>query len=282
MRCDVLGLVRRRFTVLGEVLVHPLVEISMVYLVVTSIAIAILDYTTPLRGDLRGLLYTVDALIVSILLVDLLVRAILSGNPRAYLTRNIYEIPALVPLYVFHLIEAIPSIAGLIRVLRLLRLVRLVLLVTRGSRMARVLVSVARGLQFTTIAGILALTVFTSAFVTYVAEVSGGSSSIRSFWDSLWWALTTVTTVGYGDVVPETQIGRFVGALTMIVGIGVYSAFIGLVAATLTRVAQAREEGSRSLCSKLENLENVSEEELEKLLEDIRRTWESRRFKKVG
>jgi len=262
---------------LREVLVHPLVEVAMTYLVVISVAIAVIDYTMGVPERLRGDVYLVDAAIVSILALDFTVRALLSGQPLRYAARNAYEIPALIPLYFFVVVESIPSIAGLVRLLRLLRLVRLVLLATRGSLFLRALLESARRLQFTTIVGVLALTVITSAFLAYIVESPASNSNIKSFWDALWWALATVTTVGYGDVVPESQAGRVIGAITMIVGIGAYSAFIGMLAATLTQVAQARRGSIDTIKSKLERLEELDEGELEELLEEIRREWKNRK-----
>ncbi len=258
----------------GEVTSHPLVEIAMAYAVIVSVVIALIDYTTPLGGDLRRQLYTVDAIVVLLLLLDLVVRALRSGSPLGYLASNWYEIPALIPLYAFAMVEQIPSLAGLIRLLRMLRLLRLTLLFLRGSTIARALLEAARTLRFSTIVGVLALTTLTSAFIFYVVESAGGSGSVKSFWDSLWWALATITTVGYGDVVPETPAGRVIGAVTMLVGIGVYSAFIGLVAATLTQISRAqRDPELEDIKSKVDRLESLSERELEELVDSIKRRW---------
>jgi voltage-gated potassium channel len=257
-----------------EVMSHPLVEIAMAYAVIISVIIVLVDYTMPLRDDLRMQLYTIDAIVVLLLLLDLAVRALRSGSPLMYLASNWYEIPALIPLYAFAMIEQVPSIAGLVRLLRLLRLLRLTLLFLRGSAIARALLEASRTLQFSTVLGVLALTTLTSSFTFYIVESAGGSGSVKSFWDSLWWALATVTTVGYGDIVPETPTGRVIGAITMLVGIGVYSAFIGLVAATLTQISRAqRDPELEDIKSKVDRLESLSERELEELVDSIKRRW---------
>ncbi|MCC6044869.1 MAG: potassium channel family protein [Desulfurococcaceae archaeon] len=267
MSVNALGRVR-------EVMSHPLVEIAMAYAVIISVIIVLVDYTMPLRDDLRMQLYTVDAIVVLLLLLDLAVRALRSGSPLRYLASNWYEIPALTPLYAFAIIEQVPSIAGLVRLLRMLRLLRLTLLFLRGSAIARALLEASRTLQFSTVVGVLALTTLTSAFTFYIVESAGGSGSVKSFWDSLWWALATVTTVGYGDIVPETPAGRVIGAITMLVGIGVYSAFIGLVAATLTQVSRAqRDPELEDIKSRIDRLESLSERELEELVDSIKRRW---------
>ncbi|MFZ8788498.1 MAG: potassium channel family protein [Acidilobaceae archaeon] len=267
MSVNALGRVR-------EVMSHPLVEIAMAYAVIISVIIILVDYTMPLRDDLRMQLYTVDAIVVLLLLLDLAVRALRSGSPLRYLAINWYEIPALIPLYAFAIIEQVPSIAGLVRLLRILRLLRLTPLFLRGSAIARALLEASRTLQFSTVVGVLALTTLTSAFTFYIVESAGGSGGVKSFWDSLWWALATVTTVGYGDIVPETPAGRVVGAITMLVGIGVYSAFIGLVAATLAQISRAqRDPELEDIKSRIDRLQSLSERELEELVGSIKRRW---------
>ena len=79
--------------------------------------------------------------------------------------------------------------------------------------------------------------VCTAALLTYVgalgvlgAEQDATGSTIRSFGDALWWAVVTVTTVGYGDYTPITVVGRLVAVALMLTGIGV----IGTVAATVS------------------------------------------------
>ena len=78
-------------------------------------------------------------------------------------------------------------------------------------------------------AGSAALLISTSALATLDAERHEPGSSIRSFGQALWWALTTITTIGYGDTVPVSTQGRFIAALLMIGGV----ALIGVVTATL-------------------------------------------------
>ncbi len=77
-------------------------------------------------------------------------------------------------------------------------------------------------------AGLYALTaVFVGALV--VKRVEDPDDGFETLGDSLWWAISTITTVGYGDRVPVTALGRVTGALLMLVGL----AFLGMIAASL-------------------------------------------------
>jgi len=99
---------------------------------------------------------------------------------------------------------------------------------------------VAIGRQF----AITLKVVLTSIFVAYIAAVqititerSVEGSNIKSFSDGLWWATTTVTTVGYGDRYPTTSEGRFLAVLLMIVGISLIGVITASVAAWFVKIS---------------------------------------------
>ncbi|CAN2188042.1 Potassium channel domain containing protein [Candidatus Nanopelagicaceae bacterium] len=93
--------------------------------------------------------------------------------------------------------------------------------------------------------------VLTSIFVAYIAAVqititerSVEGSNIKSFSDGLWWATTTVTTVGYGDRYPTTSEGRFLAVLLMIVGISLIGVITASVAAWFVKISNNEEKVS--------------------------------------
>ena len=75
----------------------------------------------------------------------------------------------------------------------------------------------------------------TSAAAFTVAEDVGVNGRIHSFFDALWWSLSTITTVGYGDIYPVTTAGRIIGGFTMIVGISTFALVTAKIAQFLVR-----------------------------------------------
>jgi voltage-gated potassium channel len=129
------------------------------------------------------------------------------------------------------LIASIPSVAVL-RVGRTLRLLR-VLRILRAFRSTRHLLrhlfrSRVQG-TFTAVALVAALMVIFSSIAILQVETAP-DSNIKTAEDALWWAYSTITTVGYGDKYPVTGAGRLVAAALMTVGVGLFGTFTGLLA----------------------------------------------------
>jgi voltage-gated potassium channel len=123
------------------------------------------------------------------------------------------------------------------RALRALRVARI------GSLTSRALVGLRRVLDpdafpFVALAVVLVVTIGGAAL--YLIELEPNGTSV---FDALWWAVTTVTTVGYGDIVPTTPAGRAVAAIVMIVGVTFTSLLTAQIAAHLSRTGQRRADG---------------------------------------
>lgn len=133
-----------------------------------------------------------------------------------------------------------------------LALAALVLPAFRSLRVLRVIV-VLRGLapflktrssKVGMVIGVtLPLLLYTSALAILEAERYAEGSNIKTFADAIWWALASVTTVGYGDRFPVTMDGRFIATLLMIVGIGLFSSLTALLAAWVMGERQKQQEG---------------------------------------
>jgi voltage-gated potassium channel len=129
------------------------------------------------------------------------------------------------------LLSSIPTV-GVLRWGRAARVFR-ILRVLRAVKSVRVLGSalVAHRAQSAFLAAVL-LTVLLLVFssLAMLQLEAGGPGNIRTAQDAMWWAVSTMTTVGYGDTYPTTPEGRLVAVFLMIAGIGVFGTFSGLVA----------------------------------------------------
>ena len=169
----------------------------------------------PQSGNLAGVLVGVITWLV--FLVDFVVHVRLT---RGYLRTGlgIFDLIVVLLTSPWYLLPGV-SAGGLVNVLRLARLAR-VLIATRGVR--RLFARLGR------VAIVAGLVVMVGSAVAYGAEHST-NPGFATFGDALWWGIVTLTTVGYGDIVPKTSAGRWAGVAIMITGISV----LGLLAGSL-------------------------------------------------
>jgi voltage-gated potassium channel len=133
----------------------------------------------------------------------------------------------------------------LLRLARLLRLLRAVTLVSRAIQTERRLTS-GEALRFVGLLTVFVVVVAGSAQATFDA------SEFASIWDGIWWAVVTVTTVGYGDLYPKTVSGRLIGMAVMLVGIG----FLSVLTATIASRFVKTDTSSTAILETLRRLED--------------------------
>ncbi len=161
------------------------------------------------------------------------------------------------PLLVIDLLAILPAYLTFLGVdLRVLRMARMVRL-ARLAKLARYSVALrllGRGLWerreelvVTALVGVFAL--FVAAALMYYAEHDAQPEVFASIPASFWWAVTTLTTVGYGDAYPVTVAGKVVGALVQVLGVGLFAVPAGLLGGSfLEQVERRRREREPPRC----------------------------------
>lgn len=175
--------------------------------------------------------FQADLLIWAAFALELMAKTYLAPSRLRYLRDNWLDV----------VMVAVPIFRPL-RALRVLRVVVVAFVLARRFR--RVLVAHALSYSVVT-AGVV---VVLSAFAISIAE-RGEGGTIDGFWDALWWAITTVTTVGYGDKYPVSVEGRVIAVFLMIFGIALF----GLVTASLAALL-VRESGDDEVKQQLKRI----------------------------
>jgi len=207
-----------------------LAGVAVAFLVVYSIQVL----ANPVR-EVHTLFNSVMTLLYLAFVVDYAVRLTLAPQRRRWFFRHLLDLA----------IVALPFL----RPLRLLRLLVLIKVMQRAGGDA------IRGRVAFYAAGSAALFVYVASLAMLQTERSAPESTITSFGDALWWSVTTVTTVGYGDTYPVTVTGRVIAALLMIGGISL----IGVITATVASwiVDRVSEEDSANRAATASQMEDL-------------------------
>jgi len=154
---------------------------------------------------------------LAIFLVDYLVRFRFSKNKKSFLIDNSFDMLGLIPLH---------PIFAIFRIERVIRLIRYYHIFWRLGLDGKLTKSVHRFFYATGFVYLL----YISVVIVVLSALLYSIVEKISLSNALWWAITTATTVGYGDIFPHTTIGKIIAAVLMLGGIG----FIGLLTSSIT------------------------------------------------
>ncbi len=158
-----------------------------------------------------------------------------------------YGIIDLLAILPFYLPFVIPFDLRFVRIMRLLRLLR-VLKISRYNNSLHLIYQVIREkraeLAITFVAIVLILII--ASFLMYYIEGDVQPSKFSDIFSSFWWAVVTLTTLGYGDVVPVTTLGKIISGIIAILGIGLVALPAGLLSAGFIEKIRDRREGRKT------------------------------------
>ncbi len=208
-------------------------EIAVSVAVFASIAIMALE-TFDLSTDMREALIIADITLSLLFLVEYIGRILIADNRRAYITSfyGIIDLVALLPI----LIHAAASlrVLRLLRVLRILRLLKVTRYTNALDRYQQALKSIAaEAVLFGSVAFVF---IFSFALLIYEVEHEAQPDLYRNIFDSIYWAVISLTSVGYGDVYPVTTAGRMLTLAMVLTGMGIVAVPTALLASALSRV----------------------------------------------
>ncbi len=184
----------------------------------------------------------VDYLIFVFFTMEYLLRIMVAEHPVRYICSfyGIVDLVAILPFFLGNVIDL-----RAVRAFRFLRLFRLLKIVRYNRAIRRLFRALAIAREeivlFTLVTGIL---MYLAAVGIYYCEREAQPEKFASIFHSLWWAVATLTTVGYGDVYPITVGGRCFTFAILLIGLAVVSVPAGLVATALTVAREMEEKGT--------------------------------------
>ncbi len=215
-------------------------EIAVSIAVLASIAVMALE-TFTLPAETKRALFAADVILSLAFVVEYIFRIATAESKRGYITslNGIIDLIAILPIVV-HAVSSV-RVVRLLRVLRIIRLLKLKRYNTALDRYRRALkLIVAEATLFT---GVAFIFIIGFAFMIYEFEHEAQPENYRNIFDSIWWAVISLTSVGYGDVYPVTVAGRMLTLAMVLTGMGIVAVPTALLASALSRAHDPELDG---------------------------------------
>ncbi len=221
-------------------------DIGLLIAIVLSVLVVCLESVPEIRAQHHDLLIQIEWVFTILFTIEYVLRLWCVGRPLKYATSffGVIDLLSIIPTWAGIAIGSGRSLT-VVRALRLLRIFRVLKLghfLWEAEHMRAALRSSAR--KIIVFIGVVLTLVLIMGALMYVIE-SGAGSGFTSIPKSMYWAIVTLTTVGYGDVAPTTPLGQFLASCVMILGYGIIAVPTGIVSAEL---ATARSTISTQAC----------------------------------
>lgn len=223
-------------------------DVALLFCILTSIVVVMLDSVHPLHERYGDIFYALEWTFTGIFTVEYILRLISIRKPYKYVFSffGVIDLLAIIPSYLSVFFVGAQSLLVL-RALRLLRIFRIFRLVHFLSEMRFLSVAIANSLRKISIFILFVLTcvVILGSVIYLVEDDSSGFTSIPQ---SVYWAIVTITTVGYGDVAPATPLGKFIASFIMLLGYGIIAVPTGIVTTEMAQQASRNRGRANNAC----------------------------------
>ena len=210
-------------------------DIVLIICIVLSVAVVMLDSVGSVSAEYGESLKAAEWFFTIVFTIEYILRLLCVGTPIRYAVSffGIVDLLAILPTYVGLLIPAGQPLS-VIKVLRVLRIFRVLKMGhhTKQAALLKQALYASRRKILVFLFVVLTLVVIIGSLM-YVIE--GGENGFTSIPRSVYWAVVTLTTVGYGDISPETPLGQFLAALVMILGYSIIAVPTGIMTVEFSR-----------------------------------------------
>ena len=209
-------------------------DILIQCLIIYSLITFSIETLPDLQSSTKKYLQLSEFCVVMLFTLEYLLRVVVADNKRKFVFSfyGIIDLLAILPFYL-----AIGIDLRAIRAFRLFRLIHLMKLArySRAVQRFRKALEISRE-EIVLFAGFTVILLYLSAVGIYYFERNAQPEAFKSVFHSMWWAVATLTTVGYGDVYPITTGGKIFTFLILILGLGIVAVPSGLLASSLSKV----------------------------------------------
>lgn len=206
------------------------------FLIVLSVITFSLETLPDLKPQTKAILNSIELFCVIVFTAEYLVRIYVSDRKLKFIFSffGLIDLFAILPFYLSFGLDL-----RSLRVLRMFRLFRLLKLVRYNKAMSHFAKAMMLAKeQIVLFMGVTLVLIYFAAIGIYYFENEAQPEHFSSIFDSLWWSIVTLTTVGYGDVYPITVGGRIFTFFILLIGLGIVAIPTGIISSSLTKVVE--------------------------------------------
>lgn len=217
-------------------------DVTLLICILSSISIVMADSVSSLHNQYGDIFYIIEWCFTILFTIEFILRLISVKNPVAYAFTffGIIDLLAIAPTYLSVLFAGAQSLLVL-RALRLLRVFRIFKLSHFLAEMSFLGTAISASLRKISIFILFVITmVIILGSIMYLIE--NGENGFYSIPDCIYWAIVTITTVGYGDISPVTPVGKFVAGIIMLLGYSIIAVPTGIVTTEMAIAARNKQQ----------------------------------------
>lgn len=215
-----------------------LFDLLLITTIFLSVFAVMLDSMPSLEKNWGHTLNIVEWTFTIIFTIEYLLRIYCLKNPKSYIISfyGIIDFISVLPTYLMYFFPEtqVLIMLRLIRVMRIFRILKLIQFVGEADLLAQALKASSRKITIF----LLGIIIFVSIFGSLMHFIEGGEHGFTSIPQSMYWAIVTLTTVGYGDVAPHTPMGKGLASIVMIMGYAVLAVPTGIVTVEFSKAFQ--------------------------------------------
>lgn len=225
-----------------------LFDILLIINIIISIVLVMLESVESIDKNYHNLLNISEWFITILFTIEYFARIICIKKPSTYIFSfyGVIDFLATIPKYVSIFLVGSHALVAL-RALRLLRVFR-ILKLARYLGASKGLITALKASRIKISVFLFSVIVLTIILGTIMYLVEGPANGFTSIPRSMYWAIVTLTTVGYGDIAPHTPFGQFIASIVMILGYGIIAVPTGIVTSEIAKVDQHKSNINTQHC----------------------------------
>lgn len=219
----------------ADTLPGKIFDIWLIVTILLSVIVVMFDSVASIRQKHAPLLHLLEWVFTIVFTIEYLLRLYCVGKPLRYATSffGVVDLLAILPTYLSLILPGSQylMIVRMLRIIRVFRVFKLAQYISEGQVLRRALYASRRKIGVFVYVVMILVVIIGALMYLIEGEASGFTSIPRG----IYWAIVTLTTVGYGDIAPITSLGQTLAALVMIIGYGIIAVPTGIVTAEMAK-----------------------------------------------